>query len=98
LLPAGPSSGDSTTPARQARLRAGKLAQFLQHPLMHRRIADDAAALVGLGLAGFKLRFDQRDILPFGFNKAMAAGRIFCSEMKEQSITARSAGTNGCGN
>ena len=34
-------------------------------------------------------------ILPSGFSKATAAGRILRSEMNEQSITARSAGANG---
>ena len=36
-------------------------------------------------------------ILPKGRNKATAGGRILCSEMNEQSITARSARVNGGG-
>ncbi len=36
--------------------------------------------------------------LPKGFTNAIAAGNILRNEMKEQSITARSAGRNGCGN
>ena len=49
-----------TAPA-QAGLRGDKFAQFVQHAFMHRRVGDDAAALVGLGLAGLELRFDERD-------------------------------------
>ena len=36
-------------------------------------------------------------ILPSGFNKAMAAGKIFCSEMNEQSITAKIGGRKRLG-
>ena len=46
----------------QSGLRGDKLAQLRHHALMHRRIADDTAALVGLGLARLELRFDQRDV------------------------------------
>jgi len=42
-------------------LRADEFPQFIEHALMHRRVADDAATLVGFGLAGFKLRFYERD-------------------------------------
>src|ERR1035437_358145 len=47
-------------PAQPCLLRH-KFFQLAQHALMHRRIGDDARALVRLGLACLELRFDQRD-------------------------------------
>src|SRR5439155_8701871 len=45
----------------QRREAADELLQLAQHPLVNLRIGDDAGAFVGLGFAGFKLRFDQDD-------------------------------------
>ncbi len=64
---------------------------------MHRRVGDDAVAPVGLGFAGFKLRFDQRDDFAVRPNKATAAGRIFRSEMNEQSIDRQVGGSEWLG-
>src|SRR5712692_2352821 len=41
-------------------LRSDKLFQLAHDPLMDRRVGNHARAFVGFGLAGFKLRLDQR--------------------------------------
>ncbi len=72
--------------------------EFLQHSFVDGRITDDTATFVHFRFTRFKLRFDERDNFAVWFNKATAGGKIFCREMNEQSITARSADANGWGN
>src|ERR1700733_6687092 len=49
-----------SAPAKTS-LRRNKFLKFADDPLVHGVVGDDAAALVGLGLAGLKLRLDEGD-------------------------------------
>src|ERR1035437_4018666 len=53
----------------KASLRGDKFFQLGDHAFMHDGVGDDAAAFVGLGLARFKLRFDERDDSASGFQQ-----------------------------
>ena len=48
-------------PPGQLRNRAGEFLEFANHPLVNRRVGDDAGTLVGLCFACFELGFNQRD-------------------------------------
>ena len=83
----------------QTVLRGGKFAAVLRKSARARqRRVMTPRPLSASALPASNCGLTSATILPFDFSKAMAGGKIFRSEIKEQSITARSAGENGCGN
>src|SRR5208282_6295739 len=80
--------GFNHIPPAKARVLANKFSQFLQYPFVDGGVANHAAALVGLGLAGFKLRFDERDNLAVRFQQRNGGGQDF-AQRDERAINHR---------
>src|SRR6185369_2880308 len=99
LFPAGPSSGDSVTPRH---VNEG-IDDVTNSSKSRKTRACTAGSVItpsplsASSLPASNCGLTSATILPEGFSKATALGKIFCNEINEQSITARSAGLNGCG-
>src|ERR1035441_10548533 len=78
--------GDAQPP--QVAAGGDELVQLAQHALVNCRIADYARTPVSLGLAGFELRFNQRDDLS-GWPKQCNGGRENLSEGDEGAVDYR---------
>src|SRR5882672_11906899 len=61
----------------EARIPGNELLYLLQHALMNRRILDNTLASISLCLAGFELRFNQRDDLTGSRQQCNGGGKNF---------------------